>query len=63
MRQLDSGGIAGSYSAFSGNDFSVFTLSFGGQMDIAEMGNTKMDSLYTLSSKVQKLSVNMEAWF
>lgn len=53
MRQLDSGGIAGSYSAFSGNVFFVFTLSFRDQMDITEMNYTKMDSLYTLPSKVQ----------
>lgn len=38
MRQLDSGGIVGSHSSGSGNVFSVLTLSFGGQIDIAELG-------------------------
>ena len=38
MRQLDSGGTVGSYSAGSGNVFSVLTLSFRGQIGIAELG-------------------------
>lgn len=38
MSQLDFGEIVGSYSVASGNVFSVLTLSFGGQVDIAERG-------------------------
>lgn len=54
MRQLGSEGIEEViYSTVSGNVLSIHALRFGGQINIAEKDNTKMDVYIHPSKKVQ----------